>query len=61
MGNKKIAHVGQSTTKRWLQRLRSEGEMVSQPRGEEVCVVFSLHFCRLTSLRVICAFVLWGV
>ena len=51
MGNKKIATtlgLPLSTTKRWLQRLRSEGEMVShnvgQPRGEEarVCVV-SLH------------------
>ena len=49
MGNKKIVTtlgMPQSTTKRWLQRHRSEGEMVShkvgRPRGAEagVCVLF---------------------
>ena len=50
-GNKKITEalgVPLSTAMRWLQRLRSEGEMVShnvgRPRGEEarvcVCLVF---------------------
>ena len=50
MGNKKIATtlgLSQSTTKRWLQRVRSEGVMVShnvgRPRGAEagLCLVFS--------------------
>ena len=51
MGNKKIATtlgVPQSTTNRWLQRLRSEGKMVShnvgRPRTEEAGLcLFSLH------------------
>ena len=63
MGNKKM--LPQSTTKRWLQRLRSEGEMVShnvgRPRGEEagLCLVFLGS--QPTSLQqfVICAVVQW--
>ena len=59
MGNKKITEalgVPLSTTKRWQQRLRSEGEVVShnvgRPRGEEarVCLVFlgaHLHFAEI--------------
>ena len=59
MGNKKIATAlgsPQSTMKRWLQRLRSEGEMVShnvgRPRGAEagLCLLFSF-FARLISLE----------
>ena len=68
MGNKKIATtlgLPQSTTKRWLQRVRSEGEIVShsvgRPRGAEARVSCFPCISRLTSLelRVICAFVLW--
>ena len=52
LGSKKMATtlgMPQSTTKRWLEKLRSDGETVSHnvggPRGEEagvcVCVLFS--------------------
>ena len=42
MDNKKIATtlgLRQSATKRWLQRLRSEGEMVSHNVGAGACLV----------------------
>ena len=57
MGNKKLAtamELPQSTTKRWLQRLRSEVEMVSnnvgRPRGAEagVCLPFAFVVSHLT-------------
>ena len=63
LGSKKITDalgVPQSTTNRWLQKLRSGDDMVprnvGRPRGEEVVLCLLLHF-RLTSLelRVICA------
>ena len=52
-GSKKIAaalDVPVSTTQRWLQRLRSDGDMssrnIGRPRGAEagVCVVFFTFF-----------------
>ena len=69
MGNKKIATtlgLPLSTTKRWLQRLRTEGEMVSHNAGRqggaEARVSCFPSISRLTSLHlcVICAFILWG-
>ena len=65
LGSKKIAAalgVPVSTTKRWLQRLRSDGDMASRnigrPRGAEVGVyrVFFAFFLHISRLRVICAF-----
>ena len=62
-GSKKIAAalgVPVSTTQRWLQRLRSGGDVASRnigrPRGAEagVCVMFSSHVSSHISRRVIC-------
>ena len=62
-GSKKIVvalGVLVSTTQRWLQRLRSDGDMASRnigrPRGAEagVCVMFSSHVSSHISRRVIC-------
>ena len=62
-GSKKIAAalgVPVSTTQRWLQRLRSDGDMASsnigRPCGAEagVCVMFSLHVSSHISRHVIC-------
>ena len=67
-GSKKIAAalgVPVSTTQRWLQRLRSDGDMASRnigrPRGAEagVCVMFSFHVSSHISRRVICVSRLW--
>ena len=67
-GSKKIAAalgVPVSTTQRWLQRLRSDGDMASRnigrPRGAEagVCVMFSLRVSSHISRRVICVSRLW--
>ena len=65
MGNMIATALGlpQSITKRWLQRLRSEGEMVShnvgRPRGAEagLCLVFFAFL--LVSHLANCAFVQW--
>ena len=65
MGNKKIATklvLPQSITKRWLQRLRSEVEMVSHDVGRRrlVCVLFCL--CSQSTSLELCvtgAFVQW--
>ena len=63
-GAKKIATtlgLLESATKRWLQRLRSDGGMASRnigrPGGAEagVCVMFSLRVSSHISRRVICA------
>ena len=54
-----------STTQRWLQRLRSDGDVASRnigrPRGAEagVCVKFSLQFSSHISRRVMCVSRLW--
>ena len=66
MGNKKIATtlgLPQSTTKRWLQRLRSDGEMVSRnvgrPCSAEVRVscfpLFSSHISRIARDLCVCS------
>ena len=65
-GAKKIAitlGLPQSTTKRWLQRLRSDGDLASRnigrPRGAEAGVCRVLCMFRLTPLGVMCASRLW--
>ena len=67
-GSKKIAAalvVPASTTQRWLQKLRSDGDSASlnigHPRGADagVCVMFSLHVSSHISRRVIRVSRLW--
>ena len=67
-GSKKIAAalgVPVSTTQRWPQRLRSDGDMssrnIGRPRGAEagLCVWCSLHVSSHISRRVICVSRLW--
>ena len=62
---KALLGVPVSTTQRWLQRLRSDGDTASRnmgrPRGAEagVCVMLSLHVSSHISRRVICVSRLW--
>ena len=56
-GAKRIATtlgLPQSTTKRWLQRLRSNGDMASRSGAEAGLCVMSFCMFRLTSLGVSC-------
>ena len=60
-GGKKIAvalGVPEATTKRWLQRLRSDGDMASRnvgrPRGAEARVCLVSRVICPTSLELLC-------